>query len=78
MNHLVRIIRDEDGELQSSHTDWHLVDPANSESPRTLCGGEAFGEGESAVEYEEKAVQRGGITCRHCLNAIDTYKSVKL
>ena len=78
MNRLVRIIRDDDGNFQSTHLSWHLVDPANHEAPRTLCGGEAFGEGESAVEFEEKFVKRGGITCDDCLDAIRIYKSVLL
>ena len=53
-NLLVRIIRDDDGDLKSDHQDWHLVDPGNPQGDATLCTGEFFGGGESACEFVTK------------------------
>jgi len=76
-NVLVKIIRDDDGFLIDNPV-WHLVDPANLLGKATLCTGEFFGSGESAVEFETKTVSRGGVECESCRQKILTYKLVKL
>ena len=74
-NHVVRIKKSEGGE--SLHQGWHLVSPASPE-PSTLCGGEYFGFGLSGAEFDEKWVERGGVTCPACLEIIRAIKAVKL
>ena len=77
MSHnLVKILFDEDGEKIDEPV-WHLV-VSVSGSPATLCTGEVFGEGEGNAVYEEKQVNRGGITCKKCLEQLRDLKSVKL
>lgn len=79
MNRLVRILKSEDGQPASNPRVWHLVDPVSGDGcDRTLCGGEAFGLGESGAEYEEKSAPVGGITCKECFAALLIYKKVKL
>lgn len=77
MNRLVKIIRDDDGDLTGDNS-WHLVDPGNEQGQATLCTCEFFGAGESSVEFETKDAARGGITCPRCLDKLRTYKAVKL
>lgn len=77
MNALVKIIRDDDGQV-TKNDDWHLVDPGNPQGPATTCTSEFFGPGESAVEYEVKNVKRGGITCPDCIRRVKAYKAVRL
>lgn len=76
-NNLVKIIRDDDGNLTDNDT-WHLVDPAEPCGPCALCTGEFFGPGESDVEYSIKTVERGGVTCTRCMKMLRIYKAVKL
>lgn len=78
MNHLVRILSDDDGEDKDDANVWHLVDPCNEQGPAALCTQEFFGDGESACTFEEKNVARGGVTCSKCLKIVRTYKAVKL
>jgi len=77
MNELVKIIRDDDGELSNDNS-WHLVDPSNDMGPAALCTQEFFGLGESIVEFERKSSNKGGITCPECLRKIRLLKDVKL
>lgn len=77
MNKLVKILYDDDGEKIENPV-WHLVNPANWMGPCTLCSGEYFGYGESAVVYEEKEVCRGGIECKVCLAHIRLLKEIRL
>jgi hypothetical protein len=77
MNNLVKIIADDDGEL-TNNEDWHLVDPGNAQGNAALCTGEFFGGGESTVRFEMRTVQRGGVTCRTCLDLVKIYKAVRL
>lgn len=71
MNHLVKIIVNEDGEREVNPK-WHLINPFG-DSIRTLCTGEAFDCG----EYEFKDSERG-ITCEGCKKMIRFIKSIKL
>lgn len=77
-NALVRIIRNDDGDLEPGWRDWHLVDPGNPQGPATLCTAEFFGSGESACEFQNKYCKRGGITCGKCLQILRAYKAVRL
>jgi hypothetical protein len=74
--HLVKMITDDGGEKYENPT-WHFVQHIG-DSPRTLCGGEVFGEGEGRAEYEEKWVDRGGINCKQCLQIIKRIKAIRL
>ena len=63
MNNLVKILTSDDGEpREETEQYWHLV--YNETGAQTFCEGEFFGYGESACEYEEKSVERGGINPR--------------
>ena len=73
---LVRTFTTDDGERNESPR-WHWFQ-IHGDAKRTLCTGEAFGPGESAVEYEIKEVKRGGITCEDCLKIIKDIKEIKL
>lgn len=73
---LVKFITDDDGGEHHSR-DWHYVQTWG-DADRSLCNGEVFGFGESALKYREKNVERGGITCRKCLEIIHEIKSIKL
>ncbi len=74
---LVKVLVNDDG-VTIKEPVWHLLDPGSWDASRTLCGGEAFGTGESNVKYEYKTVKRGGITCRTCLEQLKSYKSIEL
>lgn len=77
MNHLVKILSDNAGEIRDKDFQyWHFV--SNKGGSQTLCEGEFFGYGESGCEFEEKSVERGGITCPKCLEFIKEIKSIKL
>lgn len=76
MNKLVRINRDEDGELTGRKV-WCLVDPSNEQGPAAFCTQEFFGPGESSCEYEVKE-QLGGITCEHCIEKLKILKAVRI
>ena len=78
MNQLVMITVDEDGHtVLKEHLKWCFVDPFGSD-PQVFCDGQYFGEGQSECEYKTKEVQRGGITCRKCLDKIRFMKKVRL
>lgn len=77
MNHLVKILRSDDGEPREEDQQvWHYV--VNKQGTQTLCEGEFFGYGESGCEYEVKTLKRGGITCPKCLEFIKEMKDIKL
>jgi len=76
MHKLVKIITDEDGFISLSDK-WHYISEAGG-SECCLCDGQVFGYGEGAAEYEMKEVQRGGVTCPHCIAIIKEHKAVKL
>lgn len=75
-NQLVQISVTDDGE-ETKDSRWHYVTQPDG-SPRTLCGGEAFGFGEGEAVYKTKTVERGGITCDECLKIIKQFKAIKL
>lgn len=77
MNELVKITRDDDGQL-TENPNWHLIDPTNEQGQAALCTQEFFGYGESRCEYETKKTKRGGITCPNCLQKIRLIKAVKI
>ena len=74
MNKLVKIIEDYDGEVEESEQRWHAM--VFTDTNRTACG--IALDSASRHVVEEKAVKRGGITCRHCVNTILDYKGIKL
>lgn len=73
---VVKILTSDDGPKRIKPT-WCYVVFWDS-SPRTFCGGEAYGYGESGCKYKDKIVQKGGITCPKCLEMIKIIKSIKL
>ena len=73
---LVKIISDDDGEAIDKPV-WHLSTDACSGNT-VLCTGEVFGFGEGDAVYKTKEVERGGITCEHCLTSLKWFKSIKL
>lgn len=75
MNHLVKILFDEDGTKQESPK-WHLATPFG-DAYRTVCTGEVFGFGEGSVIFKEKIATKG-ITCSDCKDMVEWFKSVKL
>lgn len=72
---LVKILTYEGGEIVNKPL-WHWIQCIDAR--RSLCEGQAFGMGESDVEYETKTVPRGGITCPKCLEMIKEFKAIKL
>jgi hypothetical protein len=76
MHELVKIIADNDGD-ETGDESWHFFQNFDS-SPRTVCGGEVFGDGEGEAVFKTKTVARGGITCRKCLKIIKEFKAIKL
>lgn len=75
MNYLVRFPKghegaDDDPEFNNL---WHLKDPTG-DGERTTCGLSHV----DGYELENKKVEKGGITCHHCLGIIKFHKSVKL
>jgi len=77
MNQLVKILKDHSGEPREKELQfWHYV--VNYTGSATLCEGEFFGYGESAVEFKTNTVKRGGITCPKCLARIKQMKAIKL
>ena len=79
MNHLIRILTSDDGEIYDEDFAklWHVaIESAGCTG--TLCGGEVVGYGNSACEYKYKAVKRGGITCDKCIEVLKSIKGVKL
>lgn len=78
MNHLVKILSDDNGEARENHLQyWHYIDTVCGD-PCTLCESEFFGLGQSGCEYEVKQTKRGGITCPTCLRRINIIKAIKL
>jgi hypothetical protein len=75
MNHLVKLITNEDGDPCPPL--WHLAGCVGG-SNAVLCTGEVYGEGEGAAVTETKSVKRGGITCNACISQIREIKSVRL
>ena len=75
-NKLVRIIKDDDGNLKEIKK-WCLITNICGETA-TLCTSEFFGVGLSSAEFETKEVKRGGITCKDCLKIIKDIKKVRL
>jgi hypothetical protein len=73
---LVKTFNSDDGEM-NENPQWHWFQEFG-DARRTLCSGEAFGPGESHVEYELKTLQKGGITCTQCLKIIKIIKAIKL
>lgn len=83
MNRLLKILTYDpldmgDDEIEDCDTGWHLVGLGGGSDPSILCSGLVFGFGVSGIQYEEKQVKRGGITCERCLRLIKAYKAVKL
>lgn len=79
MNKLVKILVDDDG-YKNDDPEW-CIDMSfimGYSSPRTLCTGEVYGDGESAAIFKVKLNKRGGVTCPNCLRIIKGFKKVKL
>jgi len=76
---VVRFFIDEDGAPDPDRS-WHMV-VCDDGSPRSMCGGQCYGCGESDIEiegvhYEEKI--SGRVTCKNCRDNIKMFKGVKL
>lgn len=76
MHHVVKITHDEDGTKVDSPK-WCLVMDMDG-SNRTLCSGQVFGPGEGNAKYQDKVVDKKGITCPDCLDIIKEIKSITL
>lgn len=77
MSHrVVKLLTNDDGD-KYPNTYWHFVEK-RGDAPRTLCGGECFGDGETSLLFKEKVVEKGGVTCPICLSIIKYYKSINL
>jgi len=76
MNQLVRMTKDDDGEIYENPK-WCLV-VIYAGGPQNFCQGALFGQGESGVEFTTKVSKRGGITCPECLKKIREIKAVRL
>lgn len=73
---VVKILSNDDGqEINKEDQVWHFVNDHGS-GQNTLCGGEYFGMGESAVKYKYK--ERGKITCPECIHMIKKIKAIRL
>ena len=79
MNHLIRILTSDRGEIYDEDFAklWHIA-IESAGCVETLCGGEVVGFGASGCKYEEKTVKRGGITCEKCIEVLKSIKRVKL
>lgn len=73
-NRIVNLITDDDGCEHPNAGQWHLV-TSFGDANRTVCTGEAFGEGESACTFEFKT---GKITCQNCIDIVNFFKKVKI
>jgi hypothetical protein len=75
---LVKIVVNEEGDtVEKEDQVWCLVTEFSG-SCRCFCDGQVIGYGESFSKYEEKEVQKGGVTCKSCIKNIKFIKSVKL
>lgn len=72
---VVKITEDEYGEKRVN-AKWCYV--TNIDARRTMCGGEAFGFGESSAKYKTKQLKKGSITCPRCISLIKEIKSIPL
>lgn len=75
MNHLVKVLVDDDGN-KIDMPKWCTVFDFG-DTTRVFCDGQAL-DGSSAVKYETKFVSKGGITCERCILAIKQVKKVRL
>lgn len=73
---VVKITHDEDGR-KVHDPKWHYVTNW-ADAPRTLCGGEVFGEGEGSAVFKTKQLKKGSITCGVCIEFIKEIKSIPL
>lgn len=74
--YVVKITRDNDGSVIKSPR-WCYT-TYQSATRRTLCDGQAIGIGDSAVEYDQRPLKHGSITCKFCLNIIREFKKIPL
>jgi len=73
---LVKILTDDDG-MKIKKPVWHLSMHMGG-GEQAMCTGEYYGFGESAVTYDTKGKEKGGITCPECLTIIKIIKNIKL
>lgn len=73
MNHLIKITKDDDGPIDAEYQRWHAL--VFTDTQRTACGFAV--DACTDVQGPEKHVERGGITCRDCINTIKEYKEVR-
>jgi hypothetical protein len=73
MNHLVEVRTDSNGDIyEPEERVWCVA--SSSDVVRTLCGLTL----DEYCKFEEKVVQRGGITCAKCFTIVKEIKSIKL
>lgn len=73
---VVKILKNDDGDA-IDNPKWCL-NAGGINGDATLCSGEYFGCGEGTAEYEEKIVERDGVTCEQCLQKIRFFKKLKI
>lgn len=69
---LIKVFSDDDGRKVDDRG-WCAT--MNIDAPRTLCTGEAYGQGESSVVYKTK--ESGKVTCPACIKILKTLKEFK-
>jgi hypothetical protein len=73
---VVKITKGDDGERRDDPVWCYVFNDVTG--LQTLCCAEYFTFGESRCEYKTKSVDKGGITCKRCLEIIKHIKSIKL
>lgn len=71
---LVKILIDDDG--KKGDNKFHVL-TNYGDTTRVLCSGEAI-DGSTEVNSISKEVERGGITCKDCLDIVKWFKQIKL
>jgi len=72
----VKITQDNYGEKRKD-AKWHLgIEMAATD--RTLCEGEAYGDGDSSAVYTVGELKKGKITCPSCISLIKKFKQITL
>ena len=75
---VVKIFSDMHGEKRDkADLVWHLSINQGGDN-NTLCEGEFYGLGAGTTDYMIKHVEKGGVTCKNCLDYIRIIKDVKL
>lgn len=79
MSHkIVKFTANEDGDqIPNEDQVWHYSH-LSVNANIAFCTGEFYGYGDSSVQFIERTIESGGITCLQCLEKIKTIQSIKL